>query len=287
MSVSTIAERNHGRTELNRFRRADRRAMRARVRSCRRVRSQRQRDPCGRRSCRRPGAPSGGSKLSLFQTANSFDSSDRSEKICRFGMAIAKTTRSSFFPVPIGLASAGAVQIVPHFGRTKPSGKSSTMTRCLRGVSDNPAAHPGGDDLGDDHDREDRDQHQRRPGPTEEVRCAVSSAMPMPPRADEAEHGRFAHVDVPAEQRDRQNAGFDLRPVALEQDRERPGRAGGGQRLDRAGLRFLERLAEELADEADRTERRSPACRRARPGRRSRRRAAPRPASSPSATRPA
>ena len=78
--------------------------------------------------------------------------------------------------------------------------------------------------------------------------------MPIPPAPDEAEHGGLPNVDVPAEQRDPPERRNDLRPVAFEED-ARPWRARGPQRLDRAGPRFLERLAEKLADETDRAKR--------------------------------
>ena len=102
----------------------------------------------------------------------------------------------------------------------------------------------------DDHDREDHEQHQPDLVPVEIVERGIERHAEAA-AADEAEHGGFADVDVPAEQRDRQEGRLHLRPVALEQDRERRG-AGGGQRLDRAGLRLLDRLGQEFAGEADR-----------------------------------
>ena len=82
---------------------------------------------------------------------------------------------------------------------------------------------------------------------------AASSAMPIPPAPTNPEHRGLAHVDVPAEQRDRPERGPHLRPVTEGHPRH-PRRAGGRQRLDGPRLRLLERLAEQLADEADRAE---------------------------------
>src|SRR5712691_11628192 len=119
-----------------------------------------------------------------------------------------------------------------------------------RSYSNNPAAQQRGKDFGGDHDREDDEQHEAGAIPVEIVergfqRHAEAAA------ADQAEHRRFADVDVPAEDRDREKSGLYLRPVALGEDRE-PRRAGGGERLDRARLRLLDRFREYFSGEADR-----------------------------------
>src|SRR3989441_1282642 len=74
-----------------------------------------------------------------------------------------------------------------------------------------------------------------------------------------------ADVDAPAKQRDRPERRLDLRPVAEGEPRQRR-RAGRVERLDGAMARFLERLPEQFADEADRTEgNRKRSCQRAGP----------------------
>ena len=55
----------------------------------------------------------------------------------------------------------------------------------------------------------------------------------MPPAPTRPEHRGLAHVDVPAEERDRPERGLDLRPVAVGHARQ-PRRAGGG-RAPRSG----------------------------------------------------
>ena len=133
------------------------------------------------------------------------------------------------------------------------------------------------DDLGDDHHGEDRDQDQRDPVPLEQVQRGVERHADAA-GADQAQHRRLAHVDVPAEQRDRPERGLHLRPVAEESC------ASATARRPRSALRSG-RAAPPPAPRRRACRRsrssgtRSPACPRARRARRCRRTAAPTPAS--------
>ena len=73
--------------------------------------------------------------------------------------------------------------------------------------------------------------------------------------ADQAEHRRLAHVDVPAKQRDRPERRPHLRPVAERQRATATARRPRSSASIGPRLRLLERFAEQLADEADRAER--------------------------------
>src|SRR3954465_8746049 len=99
-------------------------------------------------------------------------------------------------------------------------------------------------DFGCDHHAEDRDEDHGRAIPLEEIECGVERHADAA-RADQTEHRRFAHVDVPAEENDAPEGRTPLGPVTLERNRQ-PRRAARLQRLDAAAIGFLERLAEEL-----------------------------------------
>src|SRR5262249_40359534 len=73
--------------------------------------------------------------------------------------------------------------------------------RHRRWVSDDHASDPGGHDLDCDHDRKDHEEHKTRLVPVEVGHCGLER-HPESAAADEAEHGGFTHVDVPAERRD-------------------------------------------------------------------------------------
>src|SRR5262245_23053996 len=68
-------------------------------------------------------------------------------------------------------------------------------------ISDDPASDPGRDDLDRDHDRKDHEQDKTRLVPVEVGHCGFERHA-QPAAADEAEHGGFTHVDVPAKRRD-------------------------------------------------------------------------------------
>src|SRR2546429_8542441 len=122
----------------------------------------------------------------------------------------------------------------------------------MRESLQDPLANDGDDDLGQDHDYENCEQDDRNALPLEEVERRIERHA-YAAGTNQAEHRGFADVDVPAKQRDRPERRLDLRPVAEGEPRQR-GRAGRVQRLDGAMAGLLERLSEQLADEADRAE---------------------------------
>jgi hypothetical protein len=94
----------------------------------------------------------------------------------------------------------------------------------------------GGDrDFGKEDDREDGDEDDGGGAPLEDVDRGVQHE-PDAARADQPQHRRLAHVDVPAQEHDGEEGRLDLRPVALEEDAG-PGRADGDHRLDGAARR--------------------------------------------------
>ena len=87
----------------------------------------------------------------------------------------------------------------------------------------------------------------------------------MPPGTHQAQHRRFAHVDVPAEQGDRPERGLDLRPVAKGQAatakvRRRPPAPRSGRAA------FPRALRRRACRRSRSTGRRSPACPASAPG---------------------
>ena len=106
--------------------------------------------------------------------------------------------------------------------------------------------------FGHDHDGEDGNQHRRHARPLEQVQRGIEHHAHAT-GTDDAQDGRFTHVDVPAQQHDGHEGGLQLRPVAIP-DLGELARARRLQRLDGAARHLLDGLAGHLADEADRAE---------------------------------
>ena len=111
------------------------------------------------------------------------------------------------------------------------------------------AAEVGDDDFGDDDNGEDGQQDDCDAVPFKEVDGRVHDHADAA-RADQAEYGGFAHVDVPAQQHDGPEGRFDGRPVAVK-NLAGLGRAGRFQGFDAAARHFFQRFAKQFADEAD------------------------------------
>src|SRR4029077_16449083 len=84
---------------------------------------------------------------------------------------------------------------------TAPDGAAPRAARRSAALND-PRAHQGGYDLRDHNHDEDHEQHQAGFIPVEVGKRGIERHAETA-ATDKAEHGRFAHVDVPAEHRNR------------------------------------------------------------------------------------
>lgn len=107
----------------------------------------------------------------------------------------------------------------------------------------------GDEYLGGDDDGKDAQQDEGNLIPVEQVQSRVQRHANAA-RADEADYGGLAHVDVPTEEGDAPERGGDLRPVALDDDRG-PRGARCLERLNGAGVALFEGFGEQLAAETD------------------------------------
>ncbi len=99
------------------------------------------------------------------------------------------------------------------------------------------------------HDHQDGNENDQDLGPRERVDRRMEQQAD-PACADEAQHARFAHIDVPAIDRRAEQHRHDLR-----HDRDPPGLQGACtgrcHGFDLAGIDLLDRFGDELGDEAD------------------------------------
>jgi hypothetical protein len=116
-------------------------------------------------------------------------------------------------------------------------------------ASDDGSADPGRDPFRGDHRRQDDDKDDRDLRPSE-ARQRGLELKPNAAGADKAENCRLANIDIPAEHGDAGKGGGDLQDHAKVHHLEARG-AGGADRLYLRLIDLLDRLVEQLADEAD------------------------------------
>src|SRR4030095_3140572 len=102
-------------------------------------------------------------------------------------------------------------------------------------------------------ERDDRDQDRANVVVVEALECGEQRAAD-PARADDADHRRIAQIAVELVGRETNEPRKDLRQHAIGQYGYKRS-SGGANRLDLLVRDFLDRLREELADEAERFDR--------------------------------
>src|SRR5438477_8330688 len=107
---------------------------------------------------------------------------------------------------------------------TPPFGVKTAMTVIRVASLQHPFAHGRDDNLGDDHDPEDGQKDHSDAVPLEKIERGIEGHADAT-GAHEAEHGRLADVDIPAEESNRPEGRLHLRPVAEGETRQwgRPG----------------------------------------------------------------
>ena len=111
----------------------------------------------------------------------------------------------------------------------------------------------GRDPFAHDHGADDDQQNQRDLRPVE-LRDRGVELKSDAAGADQAEHRRFADIDVPAKHRDSGKSRQDLRHDPIRRHL-RAGRAGRAHRFDLAFVDLLDRLVKQLGAKADRAQR--------------------------------
>ena len=120
----------------------------------------------------------------------------------------------------------------------------------LSSPADQAMAHLGGQRVDDRHRDQDQQQDGRDVGIVE-LADRLDQVLADAAGADEAHDGRFAHVDLEAQQRVAHEIRRDLRQRAVAHG-DVPGRAGRRHALDRLHVDVLDDLGEQLAERAQR-----------------------------------
>src|SRR3984957_2937997 len=147
-------------------------------------------------------------------------------------------------------ATKPAVRKNPDIGRAGLRSPASSVRSCAPLLAEQSPAHPTGADI-DDKDRQNDHQQDRADIGIIELADRGDQLHPDAAGADEAHHGRAAHIDLKAKQRVTGEAGHDLRqhPKAHAGD---PACAGGTKPFNRVYIDILGHFGILLAERADR-----------------------------------